>query len=391
MSSLADDTRTRCGRVSNVESVVVDGGFRNLVFVRVQTDEGLVGVGEATLEWHEAQVSAAVAALGQSIAGLDAGRIEHLWQLMFRGAFWRGGPIHLTALSAIDQALWDIKGKAAAMPVYDLLGGRCRDTLELYANGPQGTDPTSCAEAAAALLARGYRAMKVCPVTPVTDVDGFAAIHDVRAKVAAIREVVGPQVKLAVDLHGRTSPAMALRIAEALADQEIWFLEEPALPDNLAGYVRVAQGTTIPLAGGERWYTRAGFREAIATAVVALIQPDVSHCGGISETRRIVAAAEFAQLGYAPHNPLGPVGTIASAHLGLACPNFVALERLEGPEAPALDHLVRGGWTIADGVMIPSETPGLGIELDWEACLNTPGQPKHLPGLRRDDGSVAEW
>jgi len=391
MNAISASRRALCGAVTGVESVVVDGGFRNLVFVRVHTDTGLTGVGEATLEWHEAQVCAAVAALGQAIAGHDAARIEYLWQLMFRGAFWRGGPIHLTALSAIDQALWDIKGQAASMPVYDLLGGRCRDTLELYANGPQGIDPSGCAHAAARLVARGYRALKVCPVIPVADVDGFAAVRDTLGKVAAIRETVGPEVKLAVDLHGRTSPAMALRIAHALADQEIWFLEEPALPDNLPGYGLVARGTTIPLAGGERWYTRADFRDALATGAVALIQPDVSHCGGISETRRIAAMAELSQVGYAPHNPLGPVGTIASAHVGLASPNFVVLERLEGPEAPELDHLVRGQWMIADGVMIPSDTPGLGIELDWDACLARPGKPKPLPGVRRADGTVAEW
>lgn len=382
---------TRCGRIETVESVVVDGGFRNLIFVRVTTDQGLTGVGEATLEWHESQVVAAATALGRGLAGEDAGRIEHLWQIMFRGAFWRGGPIQLTALSAIDQALWDIKGKAASMPVYELLGGRCRDALDLYANGPHGAVPEACAHAATGLALAGYRAMKVCPVIPMTDVDGSAAVRDTVAKVTAIRDAVGADVKLAVDLHGRTSPAMARRIAEQLAPCDIWFLEEPALPDNRAGYGRVAASTTIPLAGGERWFTRAEFTDVIASGAVALIQPDVAHCGGISETRRIAAMAEFAQIGYAPHNPLGPVGTIASAHLGMACPNFVALERLEGPEAPNLDHLISGMWQVKDGTMFPGDAPGLGIELDWDVCLATPGQPKPLPALRRPDGSIAEW
>jgi galactonate dehydratase len=380
-----------CGRVREVQSAVVDGGARNLVFVRVLTDAGVSGVGEATLDWHEAQVTAAVAALAEVVVGEDAGRIEHLWQTMFRGGFWRGGPIHLTALSAIDQALWDIKGKVAGMPVYDLLGGRCRDVLEVYANGPRGDTPEACAQAAARLLERGYRAMKVSPMVPTADVDGFDAIRRARDQVRAVRAAVGESVRLAVDLHGRTSPATATRVAEAIADQEIWFLEEPALADNRAGYVRVAASTTIPLAGGERWYTRAEFRDVLADGAVALIQPDVAHCGGISEARRIAALGEFSQVGYAPHNAMGPVGAAASAHVGLASPNFVALECLEGAHAPGREDLVAGRWPMRDGALVPTAAPGLGLELDWEACLRSAPSPRPRPGLRRRDGSVAEW
>jgi galactonate dehydratase len=163
------------------------------------------------------------------------------------------------------------------------------------------------------------------------------------------------------------------------------------LPDNLVGYARVARATAIPLAGGERWYTRADFRDALRLDALALVQPDVAHCGGISEARRIAAMAELDQVGYAPHNPLGPVGTIASAHVALASPNFVCLERLEGAEAPDLDDLVQGRWNLGEAVLAPSDEPGLGIELDWEACLARPATPKRLPGLTHSDGSVAEW
>jgi galactonate dehydratase len=377
-------------RIESVESVMVDAGRCNYVFVSVRTHDGEVGVGEATLEWNEQSVVAAVAQMGRVIAGMNANRIEHIWQTLYRGGFWRGGPVLMSAIAGIEQALWDLKGKRLGAPVYELLGGACRDHIPLYGNGPRGSSPDEFARSAHAIVERGFRALKFAAVDATLAVDTSHTIERAAAIVGAVREAVGPDIAIAVDVHGRLSPAMSLRLADAIEPFDIWFLEEPALPGDPQGLANVRQGTRIPVAAGERLFERGEFRDLFERRAIALVQPDIAHCGGIAEARRIAAMAETYQIGFAPHNPLGPVNTIASAHVAMSTPNFVSLELLVD-DVPWRDAMLREPLRIEGGSLFLSDAPGLGIELDLATCRAHPPTASKYPSFRQADGAVAEW
>ncbi len=377
-------------RIRSVEAVVVDGGMRNWVFVHVDTDDGLRGLGEATLEGKAETVVGAISDFSRLLVGEDASRIQHLWQTLYRGSFWRGGPALMSAISGIEQALWDLAGKRAGLPVHELLGGACREVVRLYANGPRGETPEEYAASARAIVAQGFDALKVAPLEPTLPVDGTATIRRATEVVAAIRDAVGRDVAIAVDVHGRLSPAMSIRLARELEPLDVWFLEEPVLPENPRALADVARATSIPIATGERLFTRWGFREVVELRAAALLQPDVSHCGGLLEARTIAALGELVYAGFAPHNPLSPVNTVASAHVALASPNFVACEWVvDGPAW--VGELLTEPLTIAGGVLSLPRRPGLGIELDLERCREHPYRPSDLPAFRHRDGSVADW
>jgi galactonate dehydratase len=422
-------------KVTSVETVVVDGGMRNWVLVLVDTDEGVPGLGEATLEGKAETVVAAVGELARYVVGEDASRIQHLWQSMYRNSFWRGGPALMSAISGIEQALWDIAGKSAGLPVYALLGGACRDAIPLYANGPRGTTPSEYAASARAIVDAGFTAMKVAPLEATLPVDSSVTVRRAAACVGAIRDEVGPDVAVGVDVHGRLSPAMSIRFARelepldiwfleepvlpenavAMADVavgvdvhgrlspamsirfareleplDIWFLEEPVLPENAAAMADVARATSIPIATGERLFTKWGFRDVVELRAAALLQPDVSHCGGILEARLIAALGETIYAGFAPHNPLSPVNTVASAHVGMATPSFVALEHVvDNP--PWTPEILTEPLAIRNGTLELPKGPGLGIELDLDACRAHPYRPVDLPAFRQADGAVADW
>jgi galactonate dehydratase len=377
-------------RIAAAEALVVDGGMRNWVFVTVVTDEGVQGLGEATLEGKAESIVGAVADLSRLVVGEDPSRIQHLWQSMYRDTFWRGGPVLMSAISGIEQALWDIAGKRAGLPVYELLGGACREHIELYANGPRGETPAEYAQSAAAIVAAGFSRMKVAPLEATSPVDSSATVRRAAEVVGAIRDAVGPDVAVAVDVHGRLSPAMSIRLARELEPLDIWFLEEPVLPENPQALADVARATSIPVATGERLFTRWGFREVLELRAAALLQPDVSHCGGIFEARLIAAMGEVAYAGFAPHNPLSPVNGIASAHVALASPNFVALEWVVDAPPWAADVLTERP-AIDGGVLTLPRRPGLGIELDLDCCCAHPYRASDLPAFRHPDGSVADW
>jgi galactonate dehydratase len=377
-------------RIREVETLVVHGGMRNWVFVQVRTDEGVDGLGEATLEGKAESIVAAVRDLSRLVVGQDPARIQDLWQRMYRHSFWRGGPVLMSAISGIEQALWDIKGRVAGMPAYELLGGACREKLRVYANGPRGTSPEEYAESALRIVEAGFRAMKVSPIEATLPVDDSVTIRRAAACVAAIREAVGPDVAIGVDVHGRLSPAMSIRFAKLVEELDIWFLEEPVLPENAPALAQVARATTIPIATGERLFTKWGFREVLELGAAALLQPDISHCGGLLEGRYIAAAGEIYHAGFAPHNPLSPVNTVASAHVALASPNFVALEWVfDNP--PWTSSILTEPLRIENGWLDPPRGPGLGIELDLEACRAHPYEPVDLPPFWHPDGAVADW
>jgi galactonate dehydratase len=377
-------------KITSVEPLVVDVGTRNWLFVLVDTDEGLSGIGEGSLPGHPRAVAAAVEEYREYVVGQDPARIQHLWQLMYRQPFFRSGAVTLSAMSAIEQALWDIKGKVAGLPVYELLGGRCHDRIKLYANGPGGATPEEYAENARSLVEQGFAAMKTGIAEPVLPVQGDGFVRRAAERIGTLRDAVGDEVEIAFDAHGRLTPAMSIKVARALEPYDIWFLEEPALPENAKGLAEVARATSIPVATGERLFTKWAFREVLELGGAALLQPDLSHCGGVLEARAIAAMAEVYYRGFAPHNPLGPVNTIVSAHVGMASPNFVALEIcLYPPEWTR--GLLSEPLAFRDGYLELSDKPGWGVELDVELCRAHPYAPYKLPILEHPSGAIADW
>jgi len=377
-------------KITAVDPLIVDVGPRNWLFVLVETDEGLSGVGEGSLPAHPRAVAAAVEEYREYVVGQDPARIQHLWQLMYRQPFFRSGAVTLSAMSAIEQALWDIKGKVAGLPVYELLGGRCHDRLKLYANGPSGATAEELAQSASSLVERGFTAMKTGVVEAVVPVQGDAVFRRAAEQFEALRDAVGEDVELAWDAHGRLTPAMAIKLARALEPYNVWFLEEPAPPENVRGLAEVARATSIPVATGERLFTKWAFRDVLELGAAALLQPDLSHCGGVLEARAIASMAEVYSCGFAPHNPLGPVNTVVSAHVAMATPNFVALEIcLYADEWTR--NLLTEPLELADGYLELSDRSGWGIELDIELCRGHPYRPYKLPVLRHPSGAVADW
>jgi galactonate dehydratase len=377
-------------KITSVEPLVVDVGSRNWLFVVVQTDEGVKGVGEGSLPGHPLAVAAAVEEYRDDVVGEDPARIQHLWQVMYRRPFFRSGAVTLSAMSAIEQALWDIKGKVAGLPVYELLGGRCHDRIRLYANGPDGATLDEVADSARSLVERGFTAMKTSVDDAVLPVQGEGILRNAVEHAEAVRNAVGSDVEVAWDAHGRLSPAMSIRLARALEPYDIWFLEEPALPENVKGLLRVAHATSIPIATGERLFTKWAFREVLELGAASLVQPDLSHCGGVLEARAIAAMSEVYYCGFAPHNPLGPINTVVSAHVAMASPNFVALEVcLYPPEWTS--ELISEPLEFDDGYLELSDEPGWGVEIDVELCRAHPYEPHKLPILHHPSGAVADW
>jgi galactonate dehydratase len=377
-------------KITSIEPLVVDIGSRSWLFVVVETDEGVSGVGEGSLPGHPRAVAAAVEEYREYVVGEDPARIQHLWQVMYRQPFFRSGAVTLSAMSAIEQALWDIKGKVAGLPVYELLGGRCHDRIKLYVNGPSGETLDELAESARSLVETGFTAMKTGLAVPVLPVQGDGFFAHAADHFAALREAVGDDVEIAWDAHGRLAPAMSIKLARAIEPYNVWFLEEPALPENAKALAQVARATSIPVATGERLFTKWAFREVLELGAAALVQPDLSHCGGVLEARAIAAMAEVYYCGFAPHNPLGPVNTIVSAHVGMASPNFVALETCLYPPEWTRELLMEP-LRIADGYLELSDAPGWGIELDVELCRGHPYRPYKLPLLRHPSGAVGDW
>ncbi|WP_327085098.1 galactonate dehydratase [Nonomuraea sp. NBC_01738] len=380
-------------KIAGFETFLVEPRW---LFLRVDTDEGVSGWGEPIVEGRAETVAACVSTLMEGLVGADAGRIEDHWQVMSKGGFYRGGPVLSSAVAGIDQALWDIKGKALGVPVYELLGGPVRDRVRIYT----WVGGESAAELAADGLAKkaaGFTAMKFTPFGPTAHVPSAAETGEIVARVAALREAVGPEVDLAIDCHGRFSPAAARRVLPLLEEYLPLFAEEPVLPEFSRDLGRVASSTTIPIATGERLFSRWDFRDVLSTGL-AVAQPDLSHAGGISEVRRIAAMAEAYGVALAPHCPLGPIALAASVQVDAASPNFLIQEQSLGigyhDGTELLDYLVdRSVFTMTAGHIARPEAPGLGIEID-EKQVRLAAQRGHRwrnQVWRHQDGSFAEW
>jgi len=366
------------------------------LFVRIETDAGVVGWGEASLEGHSDAVRTAVDQFAEYLVGSDAGRIEDHWQVLTKGGFYRGGPVLASAVSGIDQALWDILGKTLGVPVHELLGGAVRDRIRMY-GWVGGDDPSGIAEAVAAQLEVGLTAVKMNasgvmgPLATVAEIDG------VLERVAAAREVLGPNRDVAVDFHGRFTLANARRIAPLLEPLRPFFIEEPVVPENSHLIGQLTASTSIPIATGERLYSRQDFLPVLQ-AGIAVAQPDVSHAGGISEVRRIAAMAEVYDVQLAPHCPLGPIALAACLQLGFSTPNFLIQEQSIGIHynqgAEVLDYVVdKEPLRFVNGSIERLTGPGLGIEVDEKAvrAADARGHSWRTPVWRHGDGSRAEW
>lgn len=366
------------------------------LFLRIDTDEGITGWGEPVVEGRAETVRAAVAEIGELLVGEDPSRIEDHWQRLTKGGFYRGGPILSSAVAGIDQALWDIAGKALGVPVYRLLGGPVRDRVRMY-SWIGGDEPDEVADLAREQVEAGFSAVKMNGSGRMAPIDTTTRAHEVVDRVAAVREAIGPDRDVVVDFHGRMSTAMSRRLLPLLEPLSPLFVEEPVLPEFARDLERVAIGTTVPLATGERLYSRWDFRDVLPTGI-AVAQPDVSHAGGISEVRRIAAMAETYDVTVAPHCPLGPIALAASLHIAFSVPNFLIQEQSVGihynVDNDLLDYLVDPTpLRFIDGYAAQPTAPGLGITIDEQAVERAAaiGHRWRNPIWRGADGSFREW
>jgi galactonate dehydratase len=359
------------------------------LFLKVHTDAGITGLGEPIVEGRARTVMTAVQELEAHLVGQDPRNIEHLWQAMYRGTFYRGGPVLTSAISGIEQACWDIFGKSVGLPVYRLLGGPTRQRIRMY-RGCGGRTPGEAAASVRQAVAEGFTALKTGVPAPMRIVDTPEMVDRVVASFAAMREAAGRAVDLAIDFHGRVSPAMAVRLARALEPYSPLFIEEPCLPENVDTMVTVARSTSIPIATGERLYTKWGFREVLEKQAAAILQPDLSHAGGILECKKIAAMAETYFAAVAPHCPLGPIALASCLHLDASIPNFLVQEHT--PPALGQGYLTEP-LVLKDGYIELPQQPGLGIVLDEAALEDKVVEPAwDTPRLfHTDDGSVADW
>jgi galactonate dehydratase len=380
-------------KITEVETFLVPPRW---LFCRVATDEGLVGWGEPVVEGRAETVRVAVDELSDLLVGRDPRRIEDLWQLMTKAAFYRGGPVLSSAVAGIDQALWDILGRSLGVPVHQLLGGAVRERVRVY-GWIAGDDPKQLAEAATARVEAGLTAVKMTASGRISPMPTAAETDAAVERLAAVREVLGADRDVAVDFHGRFTTAAARRLIPLLAPLHPLFVEEPVLPEYAHRLADVVAASPVPVACGERLFSRTDFLPVLA-AGVAVVQPDLSHAGGISEVRRIAALAEAHDALLAPHCPLGPLALAASLQVAFATPNFLIQEQSIGihynTDAELLDYVLDPApFAFPDGHIRLSEAPGLGVEIDEAAVrrADAAGHRWRPPLWRHPDGSFAEW
>jgi len=391
-------------KIASIQTRVCHARMRNWIFVKVVTDQpGLHGWGEATLEWHTRAVVGAVEDIAQLLVGEDPSRIEHLWQTMYRQHFWHGnGVVRATAISGIDIALWDILGKIHGVPCHRLWGGPVRDRIRLYAHLGGGrmetfyetrpADAGRFADLARETIAEGFTAFKAMAVPETQPLEGLRPIRYAEACVAAMREAVGESIDIMVDCHARPSPRMGMRFAKALEPYGLFFLEEPCWPETLEDIALIQRAVTTPIATGERLVAQHAFRELLERRACSVIQPDITHCGGLSEARRIAALGEAYRVAIAPHNPQGPVSGAASLEFGFATPSYAICESVHA-DVPWREDVARASHPIdaSDQTARPHEAPGLGVEIDEKEVSRHPFQQELPQRTYYADGSVGDW
>ncbi|GJE69442.1 galactonate dehydratase [Methylorubrum podarium] len=389
-------------KITAIETIVVNAEMRNWVFVRVDTDQaGLYGWGEATLEWKTKAVVGAVADLAPLLIGRDPRDIEQAVRVLKKHSFWRLGAIGMSAISGIELALWDIFGKSLGQPVWRLLGGQVRDRVKVYTHLGLGDmravyetlELEPLVQRASEVVEQGYNAFKAVfiPYThyhaPLPDVDKVGRLME------ALRAAVGPQVEIMVDFHGRpASAAAALAYIDALAPFRPMFVEEPLPPGETGALIQVASKARVPIAAGERLVDRPEFEDLFRARAVDVVQPDICHCGGLLEAKKIAAMAEAVSVGVAPHNPLGPIAGAAALHFAVSTPNHLIQEEMVGA-VPWYFEVVRGPIRRVDGCWLVPEAPGLGIEVDEAVAARHPFKPEvlHTTNAVMPDGTIVDW
>ncbi len=398
-------------KIIDVRTIVTCPG-RNFVLLKIVTESGLYGVGDGTLNGRELAVAEL---LQQHIAplliGRDADRIEDIWQYLFRGTYWRGGPVLNSALSAVDLALWDIKGKRAGLPVYSLLGGKTRDGALCYTHA-SGESFAETTDKARALIERGFKVIRCQTAIPGTkgtygagrgaSAHGKALpfeeiwepapyLRTIPRLFEHLRSELGDEVELFHDVHERLTPIQAARLAKELEPFQLFFLEDPLRPEHKESFRLIRQHSTTPLAMGELFTNKWECLPLITEQLIDFIRCDLAHVGGITEARKIAAVAECYQVQTAWHGPpdISPITHAANVHVDLATPNFGVQEWVEHP--PQVADVITGGPTFADGYLTVSDAPGLGCDVDEEAAQRHPYQRAYLPTVRRADGSVHDW
>ncbi|MCX7248544.1 MAG: galactonate dehydratase [Burkholderiales bacterium] len=366
-------------------------------FLKIETDEGVFGWGEPVVEGRAHSVAAAVEELSDYLIGKDPRHIEDHWTVLYRGGFYRGGAIHMSALAGIDQALWDIKGKALGVPVCQLLGGPVRNSIRVY-SWIGGDRPADVAAAARDAVARGFTAVKMNGTEELQFVDSYEKVEAALANVAAVREAVGPQVGIGVDFHGRVHKPMAKVLIKELDQYKLMFIEEPVLSENYEALKELAPLSSTPIALGERLYSRWDFKRILSEGYVDIIQPDVSHAGGITETRKIATMAEAYDVALALHCPLGPIALAACLQVDAVSYNAFIQEQSLGihynQSNDLLDYLTQPEVFAYDqGYVSIPQGPGLGIEINEEYVKERAaiGHRWRNPIWRHKDGSFAEW
>ncbi|MFH5835914.1 galactonate dehydratase [Proteiniclasticum sp. C24MP] len=367
------------------------------LFLKVETDEGISGWGEPVIEGRAQTVKAAVEELSQYIIGKDPMKIEDIWQVLYRGGFYRGGPILMSAMAGIDQALWDIKGKFFNAPVYDLLGGQVRDKIKVY-SWIGGDRPSDVAEEAKKKQMQGFSAIKMNGTEELQYIDSYAKVDALLERVDAIRKTVGKDFGIGVDFHGRVHKPMAKILMKELEPYRLMFIEEPVLDENLEALKELSRHTSTPIATGERMYSRWDFKQLLSTGYIDILQPDLSHAGGITECRKIATMAEAYDVAVAFHCPLGPIALAACLQVDAVSHNAFIQEQSLGIHYnkgnDILDYLKDPEvFHYENGFVKMPEGPGLGIEVDEEkvkeASLGSHNWKN--PVWRHEDGSVAEW
>jgi galactonate dehydratase len=391
-------------KITKIETHVCHARMRNWVFVKVLTDQpGLWGWGEATLEWHTRAVVGAIEDLATLVVGEDPTRVEHLWQMMYRQHFWHGnGIVRGTAISGIDIALWDIVGKIHDVPCHKLWGGPVRDYVRTYCHLGGGkmedfytvspSDAGRFGELAQKAVADGFTAFKSMAVPATMPLEGMRPVRYAEACVRAMREAVGEGVDVMVDCHARPSPRMGLLFAKALEPFGLYWFEEPCWPENIAGLAEIQRAVATPIATGERLVGAKAFHDLLSAGGASVIQPDITHCGGLSEARRIAALAEVHRVAMAPHNPQGPVSTAASLEFGFATPSYVICEAVH-LDVPWRQDVVSEGFTVEPKgrIVRPNTRPGLGIEINEAEVKKHPFQQETVLREFYADGSVGDW
>lgn len=381
-------------KITNINSYLVRPRWH---FIEIETDEGISGWGEPIIEGKAYTLKACIEEMKSYLIGQDPMKIEDIWNSLYRAAFYRGGPILMSAIAGIDQALWDIKGKYYNAPVYELMGGPCRDKMRVY-SWIGGDRPSDVAKAAKEKQEQGFTAIKMNATEELQYIDTYDKIDAVLERVASIREATGKYFGIAIDFHGRVHKPMAKILAKKLEEFDPMFIEEPVLSENMEAFSEVAKASNIPIATGERLFSRWDFKRLFQLGCVDIIQPDLSHAGGITEVKKIASMAEAYDIALAPHCPLGPIALTSCLQVDATCHNAVIQEQSIGihynKDRSVLDYVLNPeDFVFKEGYIDLPKKAGLGVIMNKELIIKENQNPHSWknPIWRHQDGSIAEW